>query len=426
MQADVSGGTLTVSAPLTNSGTLAATDSGILTLSGAWSNTGSLTINGGTLNLGSSFTTADVETVNYTAGTVNLTGTLDNTGDTLTLGSNTGVWTLNGGTILGGVIAGSGGPWLSLAYGTLDGVTLNTDAALTASGYPTVKNGLTLNSTITASSNIARLCFQGSQSLTGTGEIVLSSAGRVCVEGADSETPATLTVGPGITIRGYGSITGTYSGDSLVNEATLLGNVSDRALTVSLPLVNHGTVATSGSGNLTIGDLVNTGTVRQAGSGTVTVENLVNTGLVQAGSSVSDTGTVTVTGSWSNEGTFLVMGEAVFTRGGTSIQGEKATVSGTELLLTWSGLLVDQIGTTYSTETSSDGVNYTASDAVTADDTMFVATCLQPNSAYHVRVVAEYASGGTEIYDSGSISTCDAPDRSGWYQVSSVTRDSDG
>ncbi len=194
--ADVAGKTLSVSARLTNSGTLAtsgtgnltvsnlqtnsgtiqvgssSSDTGTLTLGGTWSSTGALVMNGGTLTLGGSFTLSGEESYSYTAGTVNLTGTLNNTGDTLTLGSNTGVWTLYGGTgtIRGGEIAANSGAWLKLYNGILDGVTLNADATL--SYKATVKNGLTLNSTITQLASTS-LYFQGSQSLTRTGQIDL-------------------------------------------------------------------------------------------------------------------------------------------------------------------------------------------------------------------------------------------------------------
>ena len=58
--------------------------------------------------LGGSFTTAGIGTLIYTGGTVNLSGSLNNTSNTLVLSNTTGTWNLNGGTITGGTITTSG------------------------------------------------------------------------------------------------------------------------------------------------------------------------------------------------------------------------------------------------------------------------------------------------------------------------------
>ena len=50
--------------------------------------------------------------VQQTGGTVNLTGTLNNTGATLTLNATTGSWNLAGGTINGGTLAFADGQTL--------------------------------------------------------------------------------------------------------------------------------------------------------------------------------------------------------------------------------------------------------------------------------------------------------------------------
>jgi hypothetical protein len=111
----VSGGSLSI----TNRAVLKApllVSSGTLTMDGSWANTGAITVNGGTVNFGGDFTTAELGTVCCTAGTVNLTGTLDNTGSVLNLlGSSEGVWSLDGGTIKGGVVAASGGSRLQVS-----------------------------------------------------------------------------------------------------------------------------------------------------------------------------------------------------------------------------------------------------------------------------------------------------------------------
>ncbi len=91
-------------------------------------------------------------TFNRTTGTVNLTGTLDNTGTTLALNATTGSWNLVGGTLKNGTLSETGGAKLvgTASGGTLDGVTLNGDLDLSQqSGVNlTVRNNLVLNGTM--------------------------------------------------------------------------------------------------------------------------------------------------------------------------------------------------------------------------------------------------------------------------------------
>ena len=61
------------------------------------------------MNLGGSFTFANVGTFNRSGGTVNLTGTLTNANATLPLTAATGSWALLGGSIIGGTITDSSG-----------------------------------------------------------------------------------------------------------------------------------------------------------------------------------------------------------------------------------------------------------------------------------------------------------------------------
>ena len=80
---------------------------------------------GGTLNLGGSFSTAGLGIINGTNGAVYLTGSLNNTNNTLALNAASGFWTLQGGTIRGGTISTTDGAALVVQSGTLDGVTVN-------------------------------------------------------------------------------------------------------------------------------------------------------------------------------------------------------------------------------------------------------------------------------------------------------------
>src|SRR5439155_11528656 len=69
---------------------------------GSWSNTGTITINGGRLYQNGTVSTVGVGTINGIGGNVYLSGVLNNAGSTLTLDAASGTWTLTGGTISGG------------------------------------------------------------------------------------------------------------------------------------------------------------------------------------------------------------------------------------------------------------------------------------------------------------------------------------
>jgi len=259
ISADVAGKTLTVSpSVVTNQGTMQAT-AGVLALSNTWTNNGTLGVSGtGVLSLGGSFTIDTLGTFSRAGGTVNLVGTLDNTGHTLAL-ATTGTWNVSsGGTIKNGAITGTGNNQLVAGGGTLDGVTLSADLTVGDGQLLHVKNGLTLNGiiTFTGPTNSNRsLSFDGTQTLSGTGQVVLSGVG----DGRDSisltevnSTPMTLTVAPGIVIHGQGRIeNGWFAANTLINQGTISADVAGKTLTVSPSVVtNQGTMQALGGATL--------------------------------------------------------------------------------------------------------------------------------------------------------------------------------
>src|SRR5262249_12107940 len=99
----------TVTGKLINpaTGTLSATHGGTLTIdSFKWANAGTIVESNGALDLGSNFTLASIGKLSRSGGTVNITGTLDNTSTTLEVSASTSLGTLavQGGTIKGGTI----------------------------------------------------------------------------------------------------------------------------------------------------------------------------------------------------------------------------------------------------------------------------------------------------------------------------------
>ena len=70
VQANTSGSTVTFGIPLNNlaGGQVIAPTGGIVNVNGGLNNAGTLVVSGGTLNLGSAFTTTQLGSVNHTAG----------------------------------------------------------------------------------------------------------------------------------------------------------------------------------------------------------------------------------------------------------------------------------------------------------------------------------------------------------------------
>jgi hypothetical protein len=240
VQADTAGGTISLGGKnWSNTGTLGATSGGSLTLFSqdfGWTSSTPVSIDGGgtlivggtgwttagviltnsTLNLGSAynvpgtFALAGLGALTRTGGTVNVTGTLDNSNATLALDATTGPWQLSGGTILGGTVTTSGPNTLigTTNGGKLSGVTLGgtLDLGTNSGSFATVAGGLTLDGgTVligTDTGNYGRLEFDGgSQTLGGTGAVVLGTNIYDIVRAGPSAGSA-LTIGPGVTVRG--------------------------------------------------------------------------------------------------------------------------------------------------------------------------------------------------------------------------------
>ena len=127
ISADVAGGQLSLGniGTFTNQATLSALNGATLNLKGTWTSAlgSTITVNNSTLNLGGSFTQTGL-TLDRTGGTVNLVGTV--TGN-LVLDATTGVWNLAGGALRNGTLTETGAGQLlgTSSGGTLDGMTVN-------------------------------------------------------------------------------------------------------------------------------------------------------------------------------------------------------------------------------------------------------------------------------------------------------------
>ena len=328
INADVAGGTIRLDGTnWSNSGSapkgIQVATGAAVTLAGSWTNAGTIAAAAGsTLNLGGAFATAALGAINAADATVNLTGTLTNTGQTLALNATTNSWRLLGGTIDGGTVSTADGKVLA---GTTSGgfltnnVTINGTLDVTsASGVGvTVTGGLTLDGgTVLIGSNTgsyAVVSFDGgNQTLGGSGSVVFGSYtgfGNTLWTGKTAGT--NLTIGPGILIHGQNGVVGTNT--------NFWGGSSNASFT------NQGTINADVAG----------GTIRLDGT------NWSNSGSAPKGIQVATGAAVTLAGSWTNAGTIAAAAGSTLNLGGTFSVGNLGTITSAGATVNLTGILTN-------------------------------------------------------------------------------------
>ena len=218
-----------------NEGTiLANTGQGsIVLLATNWSNSGTIeALNGSTIDLGGNGSASTVEgsfsnsgAILGVGGFIYLKSAFNNNGSTLALSATTGSWYIEYGTIDGGTVTTAGGAELVATNdgGSLVGVTL---AGTLDLAYPSftratvdVTGGLTLNQGTVNIAASGSLVFQGSQTLSGTGNVNLASV----TTGDGLLVPTignALTIASGVTVQGNSGDVGS-SGDLISNQGTI-------------------------------------------------------------------------------------------------------------------------------------------------------------------------------------------------------------
>ena len=200
----------------------------------AWSNAGTIAATNSTVNLDGTFTVPGLGSFTPSETTVNLTGTVNNTGTTLALSAATGSWNLEGGAINGGTVTEADGAELMFTNsGTLNGVAFDNNLDLaTNSVAVAIDGGLTLDDANvylgnTAGSTYGQLDFYGTQTLGGTGTVVFGPNGSNGIDGSNFSS-GTLTIGSGITVDGTsGSIAaGYYNTEAVINQGTIAADGS--------------------------------------------------------------------------------------------------------------------------------------------------------------------------------------------------------
>lgn len=303
------GGTINITGAWANNDQISATAGATLNLgdqisgsTNTWENSSGIYVVDSTLNLGGDVTENGLGFISRSGGAVNITGTLDLQGGTETLTSQTGNWNLEGGTIeaAGSTINSSGGSLILTPVGGIitGGVTLGPGSPVDASnGMVDIIGGLTLaNSVLNVSHQVL---FSGTQTLGGTGTITLE--GELAAVG-DVDTPATLTIGNGIsvTVEAAGTIGGLATGDSVVNDGTINASMLGGTVTMSC---FGGTITNAGTLNVAPGAAVAVNP-----NFTTTATSTINLGIDALGN-----GAVDVTGTVALAGTLNLATAATFT-----------------------------------------------------------------------------------------------------------------
>ncbi len=176
-----------------------------VSLNGSWSNSGAIAIDAGTLNLGGTFSLATLGNfTNINGGVVNITGILNNTGNTLVLSNATGSFGLLGGTIVGGVINQTQNARLLFSANnanTLDGVTLGGDLVLDGTNHRVRLLGAAGASGYRLNASGTSIAFPPGFVLNST----LIAEGPIGTRNIEISGPGRLTIGPAGILRTTGS-----------------------------------------------------------------------------------------------------------------------------------------------------------------------------------------------------------------------------
>jgi hypothetical protein len=270
ISADQPSQTLLVSSRnFTNFGTIEAVNGATLTFGSTnqvWVNSGVVHVaSGGIAQLTNTFSVAGGSFQND-GGTIDIWGTLENTGSSFTIGDG-GDITLSRGLIHGGTVnvvgpghlidSGTGG-----GFGRLSGITLNGDIEARSRELE-ILNGITLNGVIRATGATTSVAFDSPTNLLdGSGSILLAGTSSSSPQRINTGVNSSLTIAPGILIHGgFGSIGDTTNiggVNTVVNQGRISADVSAQSIQIaSINFSNSGTVEAVNGGLLDIATPVN-------------------------------------------------------------------------------------------------------------------------------------------------------------------------
>jgi autotransporter-associated beta strand protein len=314
---DTNGHDVALSGAVTDDGTnvLVKTGTGTLTLSGANSASGTMTISQGTLSVAADGNlSAGAVTIN--GGTLAVTGatTIDNA---VSLGASNGSVSLSADATFSGVVSGTGA------------LTKTGTGILTLSGSNTFSGGTTVSA--------GTVKLSGGSALADGGSVSVSAGATLDINGT-TETVGTLS-GAGNVSIGAGTLTVAQGAD-----ATFSGVLSG---TGGLTKTGSGILTLSGSNTFSGTTTISAGTVRLSGGSAIADGATVN---VAAGATLDLNGSSETIGALTGSGTVTIgAGSISFSNpGANSFSG---TLTGTGTYSVASGVTLKGTGT-YSTPVS--------------------------------------------------------------------------
>ena len=229
---------------------------GTLTLTGTWSNSGSIITQTGTVNLAGAFGYTSVVGARWNrsaSDTVNLSGTLTiGVGNTMTLDAQTGSWQVVGGTLKDGTLVDAGSRLVfTSTAGALDGVTIPVgtviDLGISNGASVYLNNSMVINGTIkvgrTNGATYGRLYWNSATATWGgSGDIVFGSSTSNTWVAQSGAGP--LTIGSSLLIHGqYAAISATVSGSTIINNGTISTDVAGGGFPLNAAsFTNNGTI----------------------------------------------------------------------------------------------------------------------------------------------------------------------------------------
>jgi hypothetical protein len=293
----------------TNTGSITVTGTGTdIYARGTFDNNGTITAqSGGTLTFDGDNTTANLGNIVLNGGTVRLNGTIDNTGATLSAPTG-GAFNLYNGRIMGGTINANALTFTN-SGGYIDNASIAGDLTISPSGYVRFQNGANFTGSNATIGSNSYLYWGQVGALTGKTITTSGSSSGIYIYGAGNS----LTIGPGTTVSGNGSI---YSDGSLGTTVTNQGSITH----------------TAGTGYMYARSFNNSGTITATG-GTVYLGSSGNTYPFlngSGGSIVFNGATGFLSGTFTNAGTLSVMSGSVYTSGTfTNLAGGLISGAGT-------------------------------------------------------------------------------------------------
>jgi uncharacterized protein YhjY with autotransporter beta-barrel domain len=339
------GVTVATGASLANSATVtgSATIDGTLTGTGG-SFSGASTLSGGTINLtsGSFGNTLAVTGTSAWNGAGSVTGAVNETSGTFTIGSGADLTATGGLNVSGATLSGSG--MVTGTTGVTSGTINGTGSGLTLDGLVTFNGtGNTLSGTETGNVALASSAVV-TQTGTLTGTVALGTSATL--NGSGTSTVGAVTLAGSDTLSSTGTL---HTGGITVN-ASSTGNVISLGSTLTGAItqdVSSGLTVNGTAGN----DALNT-SATLSGTGTVGAVTLAGSNTLSSTGTLTTSG-ITVSGTSNTISTGTVSGPITFS--GTSALAVNGTASGT--INVGNGATLSGIGSTGAVTLSGGAIN---------------------------------------------------------------------